>query len=268
MHTGKKETDMEEFPGQDEAHDMVVAGNTSLSVDVSSFAGFDGFGDVSSSDVMVGRVKLMQPMSPEVMAEGSTVKPGDIIDNITNTVLPAQFVPLKKLKNQHLLYNGGDKKDAFFMAEHEPEALITSETDPTKLEAYQQFVKGDAKMTEWTKDEEGKSIAPIARESMSFLCLFEGQSQPKIVSFYKTNFKVGRQFFNMMLQYKGKEPMFARKYALCAKKEKATIKGKEATFFVYDIKPVAKLDNAAEIHDVITCAQMYRDFDPSDMARK
>lgn len=221
-------------------------------------ASYDEYGEIKAEEVRIPRVELLQPMSPEVQEEGSTLKPGDIIESIGKTKLPEVFIPIKKLKTTYCLFNGTSARDDFFDPSREPRSLIIS-TINKEDEAIKPYLT-------WGKDSNGKTVAPIAKEVISFLVLFHGETMPRVLSFSKSNHKQGIAFFNMLLQFKGREKMCQRKYSLKSKK----VQKDGNTWFEYNITPAGQiislegeyLDEFAA--EVVNCFIQYKDYDPSD----
>jgi len=162
--------------------------------------GFDH--KVDKNDYIIPRAKLLQDMSPEVKAEGSSLKPGQIINSLTAEVLPVTFVPLFWFPTW-IRFNPRNKKDNGFDSNYEPGALIWMSKDPNDPRVLEEGKFGD------------NGEVPLATKFLNFFSIFLGHAMPVIVSFSKTSYKAGKKLLTLASLSGG--DMFARQYNLTTK---------------------------------------------------
>lgn len=181
-------------------------------------------------DLIIPRAKLLQALSPEVVARekdpvaGVDLLAGMIINSLTKQSLPNEFVPVFKFTNW-IRFNPRNSKDANFDPLYGPGDVIWRTKDPL-----------DPRVAE-----EGKfgpnGEPPLATKFLNFFCYFPGVQMPVILSFSKTSFMAGRRLLSLA-QFSGKD-MFATKYRVTSKQEV----GEAGTYFVLE---VAQLGVASE----------------------
>ena len=156
----------------------------------------------NQEDLILPRVKLLQALSPEVQDEG--MKQGTIINGLTKQPVSEHFVPIYKRTNW-VRFNSRNTKDPSFDSNYEPGAFIWSSSDPN-----------DARVvTEGSFGPNGER--PLATKFITFLCLFEGDDSPVLLSFSNTSLRAGRQLLSMASF--GGGDMFSKKYKLASYKE-------------------------------------------------
>lgn len=64
-------------------------------------------------DLIIPRAALMQPTSPQVLREGTEFKLGQIINSVTEEMLPGEFVPIFKF-TRWIRFNPRKKDDPNF----------------------------------------------------------------------------------------------------------------------------------------------------------
>lgn len=157
---------------------------------------------VDKSDYIIPRAKLLQDMSPEVKAEGSTLKPGQIINSLTAEVLPVTFVPLFWFPTW-IRFNPRNKKDNGFDGNYAPGALIWMSKDPNDPRVLTEGQFGD------------NGEVPLATKFLNFFSIFLGHAMPIIVSFSKTSYKAGKKLITLASLTGG--DMFGKQYNLTSK---------------------------------------------------
>lgn len=164
--------------------------------------GFEGEED-DSADIIIPMAKLIQPLSPEVLEGSPGIKPGCIINNITKTVLPEEFIPIFRSKT-FLKFNPRDRKDPNFDENFQPGALIWRITDPN-----------DPRVEECKFGEDGSK--PIALSVLNFFSFFNGEDMPVVIPFMRTSYKTGKQLLSIAKMCR--RDMFSKKYRLYSQKE-------------------------------------------------
>jgi hypothetical protein len=171
-------------------------------------------------DLLIPRVSLLQALSPQVTEGIEGCKAGTIVNSISNTVLPEEFIPIFKY-TEYLKFNPRDKKDDNFDPAYEPGQLIWKITDPM-----------DPRVAETKFAEDGTK--PTAMKVMNFLCYFPGEPMPIVLGFSKTSYKAGKKLISLAKLSGG--DMFSRRYRLQVKQaDKDSIK-----YFVLDVVIIDK----------------------------
>jgi len=162
--------------------------------------GFDH--QVDKNDYVIPRAKLLQDMSPEVKAEGSILKPGQIINSLTAEILPATFVPLFWFPTW-IRFNPRNKKDNGFDSNYEPGKMIWRSKNPN-----------DPRVIEEGKFGENGEV-PLATKFLNFFSIFIGHAMPVIISFSKISYRAGKKLITLASLSGG--DIFARQYNLTSK---------------------------------------------------
>lgn len=177
----------------------------------------------AKEDIEIPRVRLLQALSPEVAALGSTLKPGQIVNSITKAVMPEHFMPIFKFTNW-IRFNPRDARKEGFDPAYKPGELIWTSSDPTD----ERVIKEGS----WGPD----GTPPLATKFLNFFCYFPGQETPVILSFSRTSFKAGKHLLSLaqMLVKDGKPAdMFQGKYKLGSKQE---IGATGTPYYIYTIE--------------------------------
>lgn len=162
--------------------------------------GFEGGVDIKQ--ITIPRVRLLQGLSPEVKNDAKNFAAGMIINSITKEVLPRTFIPLVKMPTTWVRFNARDRKSPAFVPEFEAGAMIWRSDDPNDPRVKEQAA--------WGPNNE----PPLAIEFMNFLCYFEGFTLPAVLSFSRSSYAAGKEFFTMSFGFGG--AMYSRKYELTA----------------------------------------------------
>lgn len=141
-------------------------------------------------DLIIPRAKLMQALSPEV-GDGAA-KAGDIINNLTQEILPETFIPLFHRKHW-ICFNPRNSKDPNFNPAYEPGALIYRTDNPMDEQLNQIRDLGVS-----DKQFGPNGERPRATVFHSFMSYFPGVDMPIIVSFCNTSLKAGKQLLSLM----------------------------------------------------------------------
>lgn len=181
-----------------------------------------GFEDgIDKSELTIPRAALMQALSPQISEptltpDGKDIRVGNIINSMTNEILPETFIPIFKF-TEWVRFNPLDSKSPDFNKDFEPGALIWKTNDPA-----------DPRTKEAEFGPNGEK--PIATKTLNFFSLFVGHPMPVVVSFSRTSFVAGKKLLSLAA-YAGGD-MFSRKYKLQTKK----VTG-EFTYYVLDVAP-------------------------------
>lgn len=188
-------------------------------------------GGISSKDLELPRVNILQALSPDVIEDPAEFKPGTIINSITKEILPPKFIPLFAFK-QYAKFDEDGKLD-------------WSTMDKTDVRVEEGLV--------WTKDDKGESVPPEVTEFLNVLCVFEDDTEmPLILSFKKSSLKLGRQFLTL-IALKGSG--HGQWYSLATKQKQDGQKN----YFVPKVVP-SKDAVPAELSEA--CAAMVATFKP------
>ena len=175
-------------------------------------------------DLLIPRASLLQALSPQVSEGIEGCKAGIVVNSVSNSVLPEEFIPIFKY-TEYLKFNPRDKKDPAFDPAYEPGQLIWKIVN-----------KEDPRVAETKFAEDGSK--PLAQKVMNFLCYFPGEPMPIVLGFAKTSYKAGKKLISLA-QLSGGD-MFSRKYRLQVKQaDKEGIK-----YFVLDVALISKTNQA------------------------
>lgn len=167
------------------------------------------------------RAKLVQFTSDEAQTDDreSRKEPGLMINSITKEKLGLIFVPIFRFVN-FMQWNPRKKDDPNFDAAFEPGALIFTTSD-----------RNDARVESGVKFGPNGEL-PKVTKYINFLCMFNHQPMPLVLSFAKTSFAAGKRL-NSLTQFSGGD-MFGGKYRLIVSQKK----GDAGAYFAMDVAPV------------------------------
>lgn len=178
-------------------------------------------------DLIIPRVKLMQALSPEVIEDGSALKPGQIINSVTREILPAEFVPVFKY-TEFFKFNPRNQKDADFDPSFEAGAVVWR----TRETADPRVIAG--------KDFGPNGQPPSITKFLNFFSYFPGSEtmSPVVLGFAKTSMKAGQQLMSLckLSQTQDAPDMFSWKYRLGAK----VAKNDKGTYYVFTVTKVGR----------------------------
>lgn len=190
-----------------------------------------GFEEPSQQeDFIIPRAKLLQALSPEVVAEPDKFKPGMVINSLTLEVLPEVFIPIFKFTNW-IRFNPRNTKDQNYDPAYGPGDIMWRSKDPLDPRV----------ITESKFGEDGSN--PLATKFLNFFSMFPGVDMPVIVSFSKTSFKAGKRLLSLA-QFATKDgkpiDMFEKKYKLSVKQE---VNDAKQVYFVLAVDPDVFVDD-------------------------
>lgn len=180
----------------------------------------EGFEEFDPSQIVIPRALLLQGLSPDVQQNAKEFYAGMIINSVTKEKLTQNFIPLKKFTT-FARFNPRDNRDPNFNKDFSPGDVIWKTNDPNDKRVIEE--------TRWGSNGE----APLAITFMNWLCYFEGFALPLVLSFYRTSYTAGKNFYTMALGFGG--PMFSHKYSLEAIQQT----NDKGTFYVLGIRHVA-----------------------------
>lgn len=194
---------------------------------------------INMDELTIPRVKMLQGLSEEVKKEPRKFIAGMLINSVSKQELIGlegagiKFIPLAKLPTTWVRFNARDRKAEDFVPEFAEGAVVWRSDDPKDPRVIEQG--------KWDGDKK-----PVATEFMNFLCYVEGFAIPLVLSFSKTSFRAGKDFYTMAVGFGG--AMRSRKYEL-----KALSKTKSGNdFFVLNVQPLGKCDeDETEIANVL-----------------
>lgn len=211
----------------DEEKQVVPSAGTDIAVGGSQQLGFSG--DIGQEDLIIPRVKLFQG-NPTEAEQYPNAKGGQILNSLTAETLGGLFVPVFQTF-EWIKFNARNSKDPDFDPSYEPGAMIWRTTDPKD-----DRVAGDPDA--WK------------HKTIKFLCYFEGQPMPLILTFAKTSYAAGKKLLSLA-KFSGLS-MFMRKYKLTSKKEE-----KEGNlYYVFLVEP-AGIPTEQEL---VTVKSWYNEF--------
>lgn len=185
------------------------------------YSGPTGLADnITSQDLRLPRVALLQSLSPQVQNEGDKYKQGMFIDTLTQDIIqsPVCFVPAFIFKN---------------VIKWKPRAegggMLWKGVNPTAEQLAE---------TQWNG-----AIKPTADMYINAVCLVEGMTTPLIISFCKTALKAGQDLATLA-SLSG----CAWKYTYTMESIKVT--NTKGTFYVPRIKRSILNDNPSEAFDL------------------
>lgn len=219
---------------------MDMAKKEVSSISVLKNRGFEE--ETQKEDLIIPRAKLLQALSPEVTERPKDFQPGLIINSLTKTILPSEFVPIFKFTNW-IRFNPRNPKDPAYNDQFEPGAIIWRSNDPY-----------DPKVIEESKfGENGER--PLANKFLNFFSYFPGVAMPVIVSFTNTSFKTGKQLLSLA-RFSGGD-MFSNRYRLTSKQTKNAM----GTFFVLQVEPAGQVEG----EEYKKCEALWTEFHQKDI---
>ena len=170
-------------------------------------------------EITIPRAKLIQFTSAEATAEGDQrINPGLMVNSLTKEVLPTVFMPIFKFTN-FVRWNPRKKDQHGYDPNYQPGEMIYQTVD----------VKDPRVQSEMSFGPNGE--APLCTRYMNFLCYFEGNGLPLILSFAKTSMK-GGESLNSLMQMKGGNA-WNNKYKLVV----SIKEGAEGKYYVVNVQP-------------------------------
>lgn len=199
-----------------------------------------GQAQITSKDVIIPRILLMQPMSPGV-TEGKA-KFGDFIESLNS----------EKLGD----FENGIKVVPFYMEKVFIEYKVTKKAGGKEEREFFQMVpitpiNENAPYEDEAPDKDTGELVPISRDrTMNFYVLLVseleiGSAIPHIISFRKSSLNAGKKMTTQMYMKNinsGKNPA-SMMMNILSKKQTGVIDGNNVTYGVCDVAPVGQTPN-------------------------
>lgn len=205
--------------------------------EVVAYTGPTGLADnITSKDIRLPRIALLQSLSPQVQNEGDKYKPGMFIDTLTQEILPTplKFVPVYIFKN---------------VIKWKPRAegggMIYKTLNPTAEQVKETQFEGKNK--------------PVADMYVNAVAMIEGLNTPLIISFCKTSLKTGQDLITLATL-----SGYAWKYSYVLESVKTT--NTKGTFYVMRVKRDVLNENtqkAIELYEQVKTMSIETDYEGS-----
>lgn len=184
-----------------------------------------GFQEVERTDLLLPRIKLLQPLSPEVIERG--MKAGHMINSLTKEDYGEEvtIIPILHFKNR---IKWGPREEG---------GGIECSSDQGKLARPEYGVKNCLECNDQLWDNEAKKEEdrkPKCTLYYSFPCIVVESQFPVGLSMERTKVKTAKKLLSIA-RYSGPNlDLFAKKYRLYSVKEK----GPKGQFFNFDVEPL------------------------------
>lgn len=205
--------------------------NTDVSTEVKAPESWGGEG-ITSSDILIGKILLMQGLSDLVSEEKAQT--GDLVDSVTNVKLgdkktPLEIVPISMFKTW----------------------VISRKAPGSSKFEYEETQAENAENKDWQLDDVTLGDGTVERRDrvINFYVLLRkeiesGEAMPRVVSFRRTSYKAGKKVATHMAKMNMlRENPAARSLMLTCKTEKNDL----GTYYVFDIEPGTKTDPAEQV---------------------
>jgi len=207
-----------------------ITGAVALNIDQRGFEE-----PVDQSDLIIPRAQLLQPTAEGLrqLNKDYGLQAGQVINNLTKEVLPAEFVPVFYYK-EYLRFNARKKDDPGFNPDLPPGKLMWRTRDANDPRVVAECPFGP------------NGEVPLALTSLNFFSIFTGMSLPVIVSFAKTSYKAGKNLLSLAKLRSG--AMFSRRYKLMVEEGNS----EKGEYFVLKVQPFGDCSP-----DLFTIAESY-----------
>lgn len=176
-------------------------------------------------DLLLPRVKLLQPMSPEVLEQGATA--GHMVNSITKEDYGEEMkiIPLLHFKNR---IKWGDREKGGGIE-------CSSDNGKVSRPEFGGLSCLTCKEQKWNNEAKKETDRkPTCTLYYSFPCIPEGSDLPIGVSMERTKIKIAKKLLSIARYAGGNLDLFAKKYRLYVTKEK----GPKGMYYNFDIEPV------------------------------
>lgn len=190
----------------EEKNQVGAAVNTGLSIPETEKLGLGHEDQLEQGDYEIPRAKIVQFTSEEAQAEKveDRIPAGTFINSISKKAIPPVFIPISRYKT-YTQWNPMKKDDPNFDPAFQPGEMIFTTQDRHDPRVVDGINFGPNNET------------PKVTQALNYLCYFEGQRMPLILTFAKTSFKGGKTL-NTLLDEAGGD-MFSNKFKLTFKQE-------------------------------------------------
>lgn len=193
--------------------------------------------NMDREDLTIPRIKLLQPMSPEVDEEDSEHRPGTLMNSITghNYGKSIVFIPLLHSKSRMLWRDredGGGIQCSAADALHPRECVMTTLNDE---EVKTGPTCAQCKLKDWNNAAAtDREKAPKCTLYYNFPIVIVGEREPVVLTMERTKTKAARKLLSLAAYTGGNYDIFAKKYKLTVIKDKKN----DNQWFNYSIEPV------------------------------
>lgn len=193
--------------------------------------------DLDKEDLIIPRAKLLQALSPEIADGDGTKKVGQIVNSLSGELCPEIFTPIFMFKTW-ARFNPRNASDPAYNPNFGPGDVIWKTNDPRdpRVETETKFGPNGER--------------PLATTFMNFFSLFEGQTEPTVISFSNTSYKAGKRLLSLY-HFSGQN-MFAKRYRLFSLKETKDV----GTYYILQVEPAG--ENSDEVYQ--RCKAMWKQF--------
>lgn len=203
--------------------------------------------ETTQEDFEIPRARVVQFTSEEAQAEKTEdrINPGTFINGLNKKEISPLFCPIYRFKT-YTRWNPRKKDDPNYDPAFEPGDMIftsTNRADPRVIEGVKFGPNGEP---------------PAVTQAINFLCYFEGQNMPLVLTFAKTSYRGGKRLNTLLLEAGG--DMFSNKFRVVVNLEdKAGTK-----YYVMDVRASGK----ANEQEFALCEKWYTQFRGVDIASK
>lgn len=182
-----------------------------------------GLENVNKTDLVLPRIKLLQPLSPEVTGEEKKGEAGHLFNTLTLQDYGASliFIPITHFKSR-----------IYWKSREEGGGMQCSAQDGLhpNTQEYSEVCTG-CDLAKWHNDAENK--APECTIYYNFAIIVEGETTPVALSMERTKIKAAKKLISLA-SLAGKLDIFGKKYKIATVKEK----NKKGVWYNYVIEPV------------------------------
>jgi len=184
-----------------------------------------GLENVDKTDLVLPRIKLLQPLSPEVTGEEKKGEAGHLFNTLTMQDYGASliFIPVTHFKSR-----------IHWLPREDGGGILCSAQDGLHQTTSGDVGIGlctDCELAKWHNDAENK--APECTIYYNFAIIVEGETTPVALSMERTKIKAAKKLLSLA-SLAGKLDMFGKKYKITTVKEK----NKKGVWYNYAIEPV------------------------------
>lgn len=202
--------------------------------------------ETTQDDYEIPRAKVVQFTSEEAQAVDAAdrIQPGTFINGLSKRPISTNFIPVYRFKT-YTMWNGRKGQPSYDPA-FEPGAMIWSTND-----------RHDPKIGDGL-DFGASGEPPKVTQSFNFLCYFQGEKIPMVLSFAKTSFKGGKRLNTLLMEAGG--DMFSNAFRVIF--SQAENNGNK--YYVMDVRANGK----ASEDEFKLCEAWYNEFRGKDISAR
>lgn len=221
-----------------------------------------GFENTEQADLIVPRVKLLQPLSPEVQEEGQ--EPGHLVNSVTKRDygITLTFIPVMHFKTR-IRWASREPGSGLHCASDNGREIRTGVPHPYGNPEGGCLGCPEADWNEDAKDEKDKQ--PRCTLFYAFPSLVEGDDAPAAISMERTKVQAAKKLLSLARYAGAGLDMFARKYRL----ESVLKKSGKYTYYTLDVNVLgyvteAEFARAENLYASITASRVRLDLAEQD----